>query len=203
MVRDSQRMKVLLSIVELGYEYKVIPGEIQSYYDQLLASRWYLDYEIPVMDKEREYELGRRKPRSMAVFFSKRDKGRVFRSGDYSRVNPRVGYRKEAEALKWFAYCMLTETPWHGRQFCRVYLDLVKHKMGLEAYRTVLQEFRKRRVKYTAKRGKLTKLNSAQEAVRLRGRMMKSLKISPRIFRKDGGKKNGEAGAGAAVGSPG
>ena len=45
---------------------------------------------------------------------------------------------------------MQIEEPWHGRQFCAIYLDLVKRWMGPDAWARLKTEFRKRNVKYRA-----------------------------------------------------
>lgn len=51
----------------------------------------------------------------------------------------------------------------HGREYCSIYLDLVKFAMGKEAHDALIAAFKKHKVKYRLKRGTRT-LSSTQRA---------------------------------------
>ena len=61
--------------------------------------------------------------------------------------------RSERVILHELAHVIQTERPGHGRQFCRIFLDIVRRwHSDRDAWRTLRASFRAHRVRYTRRR---------------------------------------------------
>lgn len=139
-MRDSQRSKVYKAeevLKEGDVRLDTVP-EIQSYVDRLIKSAWF-----------------RRRWPSVKSVIVKDGRGRI-----------RAGASDDGSILMpfWcrYRYIVLHEIShllpdWnvadHGPEFCKVYLELVKHCMGRDAWEKLRTSFKNNRVKWIKREG--------------------------------------------------
>lgn len=143
-LRDSQRSKVYAaeraSIQSAPEERFRNLSDIEHYLVKMISSAWW----------QRRYPV-----RSIAV---KSGAGTRNAMGtNYSRTRGMISIplwaRQETVILHEVAHVVAGATygsiPAHGREFCKVFLDLIRWRMGDEAWRSLKDEFRERKVKHT------------------------------------------------------
>lgn len=138
--RDTQRSRLYAAemIVRRGQEFTSV-AEMQQYVDTVVARRWF---------------RSRWGSRSVEV----RD-GRGFRRATcYPRGDSAVVYmprrsRCQLVLLHEIAHAVQPPgTAWHGPEFCRIYLALVRHFMGQAEGTLLLAAYRAKRVRYRVAR---------------------------------------------------
>lgn len=71
-------------------------------------------------------------------------------------VPPKKDKWTDLTMCRQIAYVLLMRThgqaAWHGREFCAIYLDVVRAMMGAAAYELLKGSFRKHKVRFTPKR---------------------------------------------------
>lgn len=156
--RDSQRQKVYdaenEAIRHTGRSFGSIE-EIQSYVDRLVGSAWW----------------GRRYSDRRIVVQSKHH-GTATANYTGSRINlPRWAWTEDV-VLHEIAHIATnrqwgTQIPAHGRHFAKVYLELVRHKMGKDAGARLKAAFAKHKVKHSLPRKPMTDEQREAAAARL------------------------------------
>lgn len=161
--RDSQRAKVYRAEAQAfkGGEHDAIIGagtlaEVGLYMEKVRGSAWWRKH------------FGR-----SLTFYDLAD-GRGCRSASYRRLGSRFTYptwsRKPWVVLHEMAHAVTADhLPWHGREFCRHYLKLVRHYLGADAEGALKKAFAEHKVKWKKKR---VMTLAAREALRERGRAL-------------------------------
>jgi putative metallohydrolase (TIGR04338 family) len=142
--RDSQRSKVYKAegLCPDGKRYESMK-ECQKFYDRILKSHWWRNYSIPHLNIKRTTAT-----RWQHVQLHDGRRRRIACASANHIWLPRWA-RHESTMLHELAHVIQTQMPWHGRQFARIYLDLVKRwHSDKTAYDKLKNSFRKHRVKF-------------------------------------------------------
>lgn len=132
-MRDSQKSKVyraegLVKKPDANERLETVE-EIQAWINSITRKRWWRTYRLPSAEKasHRKYSIPYK---SIEV----RD-GRARRnaSGGFGVIKMPRWSRTKLIILHEVAHAIQTERPSHGRQFARIYLDLVSRFIGVEA----------------------------------------------------------------------
>ena len=150
--RDSKRQAVYDSEYAALHDhvsntnFETIP-RVREFVEKILRSQWYKAYKVmptvvggwerhPYRYCEIRDGRGRRRPCATTGVM------KLPRAGRYKHV-----------VLHELAHHMQTERrPWHGKQFRRIYLDLVRRWMGHDAWELLRAEYKKRNVRYVVAR---------------------------------------------------
>lgn len=164
-MRDSQRSKVYKAERACGYFHTrriEVVSDIQAWLDKITGSAWYKKYKLVRTDGEnRGLPFGKY---SQPYFRNPNIKvldGRGRRSACATNGWMKLPKwsRTKLIILHEMAHAIQIERPGHGRQFCMIYLDLVKRWIGIECYRALRASFRKHKVKVGVKRRSTNKGN--------------------------------------------
>lgn len=166
---DSQRSRLYKAegvISTQGQRFTTVE-EMQAYVDKLTASAWW---------KRRFF---RRRIHVRPGLGHRRATGSSF-----GVVQMPVWARCEAVLLHEVAHVVTLDAqgmsaPYHGREFARVFLDLVRHQLGEESWRVLRDSFKVNRVKHTKPRVPMSAERREEAGVRLAAaRAAKSAKDS-------------------------
>lgn len=137
--------------------------EVKAWVTRITKSKWWSNYQVPVLDDRPHL----RRQKSYGPIFYKSLKVEKTRSdclyaeGDSGSIwLPKWAWSKGV-ILHEIAHAIQTEFPWHGKQFSRIYLDLVSRWIGREVASQIKQVFRKRRIAYQKIRGRFPKIVSS------------------------------------------
>lgn len=157
-VRDSQRSKVYKaedSLKELRLEFPKLyerfesMGSIQGYVDRITNSKWWGKYEAPDMGETNDTPL--RNPKKVTV-----KDGRGLRRATAYRLHCEIQMpcwaRYRLLILHELTHILQSQRPGHGRQFCRIFMDLVRRFAGKKESEALKQAFKNGKVKWTKKR---------------------------------------------------
>lgn len=151
MKRDSKRSAVYASewnSLEQHPTNKRIRdiADVIVFVNKITQSKWYKNYKIK--GKEHPWYYRKTKPRIDVGD----GRGRRRAHGGGTTIKLPRWTRRTYVILHELAHTMQFEQPWHGRQFAAIYLDLVKRWMGQDAWEKLRDEFRKHKVRYSARR---------------------------------------------------
>lgn len=157
-VRDSQRQKVYDAqepIYSIGIQFTSIE-QMQAYTDKLTGSAWW----------KRRYP-GRR----IVIEPQRNNCSAMARGNGYVISMPKWAWN-EAILLHEIAHHATTrafgrQAAAHGREFAKVMLELVRHKMGDEVWRTLKDSFVKHKVKHSLPRKPMSEEQRRAAAERL------------------------------------
>lgn len=153
---DSQRSKLYkaeMCIRHKGRKFESI-AEVQMYLDKILASAWF----------KRRY--------SMKAVRVQSGRG-CYASGNSPTITLAKWGLNEAVVLHELSHLVTDRTygtygiQAHGREFAKTFLELVRHKMGDEIWRTLKDSFAKARVKHTLPRKPMSEEQRAAATERL------------------------------------
>jgi putative metallohydrolase (TIGR04338 family) len=160
-MRDSNRSKVYAAERTLVFKLSPTTPNPARYVYGILDSNWFKKYKPPVVKPKNPVDYDKySNPCNVKSY-----QVRIKRKGSYrSAANPsymELAHRSTGNysimlILHELAHSVQREGPWHGRQFCHIYLDLVKRYLGKEWYDSLKGSFRAHGVKLSrfAKRGK-------------------------------------------------
>ena len=162
-VRDSQRSKVYKAEDSLNARKDKFPKlyerfddlkQLQHYVDRITESKWWQKYDAPNMGEKDGILLakpeevvvqdGRGRRRAMAV---------AYRMGGEIHMPRWARYR--LIILHELAHILQSQRPAHGRQFCQVYIDIVRRFAGKKESEALKQAFKNGKVKWTKKQKEL------------------------------------------------
>lgn len=159
-VRDSQRSKVYKAENSLKdrdtefpklYERFDDMGNLRNYIKQVVNSKWWQKYKAPDMGEKNDIPM--RNPRFDELTI--RD-GRGNRRATAVRLASEITFpiwaRYRLVILHELAHILQSQKPGHGRQFCRVFIDLVRRFAGKAEADALKQAFKDHKVKYTKKK---------------------------------------------------
>jgi len=128
--------------------------ELRTYARNVLRSEWLnRNYPVPYWNIRIEYHPQRH--------------GAVTRNGHVLGFGPRALGKQIV--LHEIAHLLERSGAWHGREWARVYVEIVQHFLGVERANKLRAEFRAGKVKYTKPRQYTPE---QREALRERGRQL-------------------------------
>ena len=109
--------------------------EIEAYCQKLINSVWF-QRRWPQVKGTKLGDGGRRKSASGGL------------SGRDARMKFPKHTRYKVMILHELSHaCDLSHSGWHGRPFCRIFLELLRHELGDEVWKTMKECFKEKRVK--------------------------------------------------------
>jgi len=150
--RDSQRQKVYdsESIFEVRSKEesfrqlswsKMTLEEIKDYCQKLIGSAWFKKKWPQVKDV---YIGDGRSRRSACASLQ----------GNTANIKLPKNTRAKLVVLHELSHaCDISNAAWHGRPFCRIYLELIKHEIGDEAWSLMKECFKEKNVKVNIEDG--------------------------------------------------
>jgi len=153
MKRDSQRSKVYRAedtvTVPEALERLETVEEMQAWVDKIVRTRWWRVYKLPSASKAK-HRAGRLI--SYGKITVKDGRARRSASGWRGSIKMPKWSRTKLIVLHEVAHAIQTESPSHGRQYARIYLDLVTRFIGPEAGRQLKAAYVKHHVRSNPKR---------------------------------------------------
>lgn len=160
-IRDSQRSKLYKAERNVwwfhgaGAEEKSL-GEIKDLVKEILTSRWYGNYWQNLPECDVEASRNKRGPIEHIHVLDGRGRRRARGGRPLGALRGSIALPRWARnrwiMLHEIAHVFQTEEPSHGRQFARIYLDLVKRWISPGASKLLRDSYRTHKVKYMAKR---------------------------------------------------
>lgn len=167
--RDSQRSKLYAAerlawgddpyIGDPGHGQTVPLQAVQDWVDMITRSRFWKTYKVPIFEGHGLHGYWPQIKRYPKILV--RD-GRGRRNACGSQegyIKLPLWARTYWVTLHEIAHVIQTERPAHGRQFARIYLDLVRRFIGPEAARELKRAYVQKHVKSTKKRKSTSKGN--------------------------------------------
>ena len=133
-MRDTQKSRVYSAerSVPHGRRLETVP-EIQAFLDGIIKQKWFIQ------------RYGEKHP----ISISDGRGTRIARGGGW-HVNLPGWSRSELIILHEFAHNLQPSwSAWHGREFCKIFLELVSFVMGRVAYSLLKAAYQEKRVKWT------------------------------------------------------
>lgn len=159
-IRDSQRSKVYKaenSLKERKAEFPKLYERfddmraLKRYIKRVVDSKWWQKYKAPDMGEKNDVPMRNPTFKELEI----RD-GRGHRRATAWRMGAEITFpiwaRYRLVILHELAHILQSQRPGHGRQFCRVFIDLVRRFAGKAEADALKQAFRAHKVKYTKKK---------------------------------------------------
>lgn len=150
--RDSNKQKVYDAEFKLVFKLSPTTPNPARYVYNILNSKWFKKYKPPVVMPKNPVSYDKySNPCNIKEY-----KVRIMRKGSYrSAANPsymELAHRSDGNysimlILHELAHSCQREGPWHGRQFCHIYLDLVKHYLGKDWHDSLKGSFKAHKIK--------------------------------------------------------
>lgn len=125
-------------------KFKTIEG-VENWVNKITDSKWWKKFKIPffVSNPKRIKNLHPRYDRIKVHDSKKQDA-----EGFHGRIWMPKWSRSRLFILHEIAHAIQTEKPWHDRQFCAIYLSLIKKWIGKRAWKQMKDNFDVFKVEY-------------------------------------------------------